>query len=273
MGDLRPNGDGAGPDDGGYYRGGLPDLPPEWGLVVIPDDVSELDQDAEVVRRELRREARQAKLRQVLGIGPQTEQASATTLTLPVVIMALTVLVTLVSFLVVLWQHHAIAPAPVATLTNPPASAAAAGRSGTPASVSDIVLPGPDGRPVRLESLLPAVVLLVDHCDCATLVAQIAADAPVGVAVVPISRIAADLPALVNVRPLVDSAGTQYARLAGISGTTALAPPTTAAAAPITAAALPTAGAILVNRSGAVVSSSPAVGSASVLGDLALLVR
>ncbi len=36
---------------------GLPDLPPEWGRVVIPDDLAALADEAEQVRRELRRAA------------------------------------------------------------------------------------------------------------------------------------------------------------------------------------------------------------------------
>src|SRR3954463_12808252 len=42
------NGNGWPPD-------GLPDLPPEWGTVIIPDDLSELAEESSRVRRELRR--------------------------------------------------------------------------------------------------------------------------------------------------------------------------------------------------------------------------
>src|SRR5262245_51803154 len=42
MGDLRPNNGGdMPPEDGGGARpGDLPDFPPEWGTIVIPDDAS-----------------------------------------------------------------------------------------------------------------------------------------------------------------------------------------------------------------------------------------
>ena len=39
--------DGNSPDD-------LPDLPEEWGVIVIPDDLSELSDDVEAIRAELR---------------------------------------------------------------------------------------------------------------------------------------------------------------------------------------------------------------------------
>src|SRR3954464_9707963 len=44
--------DNGGPPPGG---GGLPDLPPEWGVIIIPDDPSELAPEIDEVRRELRR--------------------------------------------------------------------------------------------------------------------------------------------------------------------------------------------------------------------------
>ena len=44
MGSLRGgDGDGRPPPD----NGGLPDLPPEWGTVVVPDDLAELDREAD----------------------------------------------------------------------------------------------------------------------------------------------------------------------------------------------------------------------------------
>ena len=43
MGSLRGgDGDGRPPPD----NGGLPDLPPEWGTVVVPDDLAELEREA-----------------------------------------------------------------------------------------------------------------------------------------------------------------------------------------------------------------------------------
>ena len=50
----------AGPsDDRGWSPDGgssddLPDLPEEWGVIVIPDDLSELDDEVEAIRAELK---------------------------------------------------------------------------------------------------------------------------------------------------------------------------------------------------------------------------
>ena len=47
MGSLRgDNGGGRAPDGGG-----LPDLPPEWGTIIIPDDAGELSREAAAIRR------------------------------------------------------------------------------------------------------------------------------------------------------------------------------------------------------------------------------
>ena len=63
--------DGNSPDD-------LPDLPEEWGVIVIPDDLSELADEVEVVRAELRQSDRSHRwrllfdrpgLRQLRGLG------------------------------------------------------------------------------------------------------------------------------------------------------------------------------------------------------------
>ena len=54
MGTLRGDNGGGQPPNGG----GLPDLPPEWGVVIIPDDAAELDVEAAQVHRELRWYAR-----------------------------------------------------------------------------------------------------------------------------------------------------------------------------------------------------------------------
>ena len=68
MGDLRPD-NGSPPDDGGGSQSrGLPDLPPEWGTIVIPDDPAELADEAEALRRELRGSARRTRFRKVLGL-------------------------------------------------------------------------------------------------------------------------------------------------------------------------------------------------------------
>ena len=42
----------------GTASNGLPDLPPEWGKIYIPDDAAELDAEAELVRKDLKKEVR-----------------------------------------------------------------------------------------------------------------------------------------------------------------------------------------------------------------------
>ena len=48
-----PSDNGGWPSDGGSPDD-LPDLPEEWGVIVIPDDLSELSDEVEAVRAELR---------------------------------------------------------------------------------------------------------------------------------------------------------------------------------------------------------------------------
>jgi hypothetical protein len=207
MGDLRPD-PGGPPDEGGSRQRGLPDLPPEWGTVIIPDDASELHREAAALRRELRRGPVGTRIRSTLGAptGPAGQQA----LGIPVVIMAVAVLTTLVSLFIVTWGRPAPLPPPPVNAASAPTVAA----TGT-GTLADLVLLDPVGLRVRLSTLLPAVLLLVDGCDCGQLIAATAAAAPTGVRVVPVARTApavADAPD--NVRPLADPDGvlrTQYA--------------------------------------------------------------
>ncbi len=74
MGTLRGDNGGGRPPDGG----GLPDLPPEWGTVVIPDDLTELDDEAAVIRRDFRRQARRNRWRRRFGRPRPTTCATTT---------------------------------------------------------------------------------------------------------------------------------------------------------------------------------------------------
>jgi len=60
MGSASDNG-GDLPHDGGTPDG-LPELPEEWGVIVIPDDLSELADEVRAVRAELRLLNREAGL-------------------------------------------------------------------------------------------------------------------------------------------------------------------------------------------------------------------
>jgi hypothetical protein len=220
MGDLRPD-PGGPPDEGGSQQRGLPDLPPEWGTVIIPNDASELHREAAALRRELRRAPVGTRLRSTLRV--PAGSAAQPSLGIPVVIMAVAVLTTLVSLFIVTWGRPPPVPTPPVNAASAPTIAA----TGT-GSLADLVLLDPVGVRVRLSTLLPAVLLLVDGCDCGPLVAATAAVAPTGVRVVPVARTApavADAPD--NVRPLADPDGvlrTRYAAetVTGPSSATAL---------------------------------------------------
>jgi len=208
MGDLRPDNGGLPPDDGKAH--GLPDLPPEWGTIVIPDDPAELADEADALRRELRGSARRTRLRQALGLSPGQPSA----LGIPVVIMTVAILTTLVSLLVVTWGNAPTGSDPAATGThaNPPAATAPAPDLKTP--FNDLAFTTSAGDRVRVGDIVPTVFLLVDGCACGPLVSSVSGAVPPGVRVVPVTTGA---PAQAgtdptNVLRLVDSAGTLRAR-------------------------------------------------------------
>lgn len=94
----------------GTLGNGLPDLPPEWGEVVIPDDPAELADEAEYIRRELRHEARQhrraswrARWRRRLHLPEQLDDPEHPSLLLPLLVLGIAVLITLLSLLLVAW--------------------------------------------------------------------------------------------------------------------------------------------------------------------------
>jgi hypothetical protein len=181
MGDLQPeNGGGGKPPDDGAYRDGLPDLPPEWGSIVVPDDAAALADEATELRRELRREAWRSRLRSLVGLDPRRPEAPS--LGVPIVIMAVAVITTLLSLFVVTWDQRRSATAPV-------------GPDGalqqTALPLAEVTLPDASGSRVRLGDVLPAMLLLVDDCDCTELINDVAAVAPKPVLVVPVSAEAA----------------------------------------------------------------------------------
>ncbi|MFF5178797.1 hypothetical protein ACFY2Q_12330 [Micromonospora sp. NPDC000316] len=180
----KPDAEGNGPSDG------LPDLPPEWGRVVVPDDASALAAEAARVRRELRRAAGQ--------------HADHRALALPLLVLLVAVLTTLAGLLAVTWPR-------ANRSTDRPAPTPFA----PPPMVTGRALPALDlvdaaQAPVPLRGLLPAMIILVDGCPCPERVAQAAAAAPAGVAVITVAggrTVAATPPAGGNVRALADPAG------------------------------------------------------------------
>lgn len=94
----------------GTASNGLPDLPPEWGKVYIPDDAAELDAEAELVRKDLRKEAKQlrrkvwrARWRRRLGLPPHIDNPDEPSLWLPMLVLGIALLITMLSLLLIAW--------------------------------------------------------------------------------------------------------------------------------------------------------------------------
>jgi hypothetical protein len=195
----------SGGDGGGWPPDELPELPPEWGPIVIPDDASELAQEATRVRRELRRKARRQRWRRRLHLPPPKSgyDEEPTTLGVPLLVISIAVIATLTSLFAITWPTRqqppdlrptAVASTPVAG--TPGGTSVPAGGTGVPSNpsnqpnpgmsaptstdtphalrVPDVPLIDPSGATLLLRGTLPAVVLLVDGCDCSQLVAATA---------------------------------------------------------------------------------------------------
>jgi len=239
MGDLRPNNGGdTPPDDGGGARpGDLPDFPPEWGTIVIPDDASELNQEAIAIRRELRRRSRRDRFRTAFGLGPIGRDTPS--LGVPVIIMAVAVITTLLSLFVVTWDRKPNSP-----LQGPGGTA-----STTLTALTDTVLADASGTRVRLGGLLPAVLLLTGDCDCAALIAAIAAVAPAAVTIVPIGHNApCPVATAPNIRCLADPDATVTSRYATAPTLSPAIPPIVTAS--VTTAAPPAVTAVVMDATG-----------------------
>jgi hypothetical protein len=154
MGSLGNNGGGWPPDGG--MPDDLPELPAEWEIVV-PDDASELAEEAAVVRAELR-----AGRRDEEDAYPGRNATGG--LRAPLLIMAVAVMVTLASLFTAAW------PGP----PRPPAGSEGTGGPTQARGLPALDLIADTGEVVPLRGQLPAVILLVDGCDCARLVADIA---------------------------------------------------------------------------------------------------
>lgn len=171
MGIRGDNGGGTSPD------GGVPDLPPEWGDIVIPDDISALADETAVVRAELQRRqpgTRRQRFTALAGIHALS-RLGRTGLRLPLLVLLLAVLITLVSVSASTWSGPA---RPAATPRTPYSDPDR--RSTLPA----LELVGAEGQTVPLRGRMPAVILLIDGCDCGRLVADTAAAVRADIAVI-----------------------------------------------------------------------------------------
>jgi hypothetical protein len=148
-GDEQPPG-GGGPFDGDSF------VPPEWGPVVIPDDVSALSDESDAIRKEFRREARRYRWRRRLRLTAPGKRESAS-LAVPLAIMAIAVVATLISLFAVVWPGGYPDGSPNAdgVTTN-----------ARPLPLPDLKLRDTDGLAVPIRELAPAVIVLVDGCDC-----------------------------------------------------------------------------------------------------------
>ncbi|SCL20896.1 hypothetical protein GA0070616_2133 [Micromonospora nigra] len=166
----------------------LPDLPPEWGRVVVPDDAAALAAEAAQVRRELRGAARGRTRRPALAY--------------PALVIVVALLTTIGGLLVATWPRTGRSTGLTTTTPDP----TPAGLAGRPLPALDLVDAGQ--APVPLRGLLPAVVLLVDGCPCPDRVVEAAAAAPPGVTVVTVSGGRTPTgPPPPGVRALADPAG------------------------------------------------------------------
>jgi hypothetical protein len=178
MGTLRGDDGGGRPSEGG----GVPDLPPEWGTIVIPDDAAELDREATRVRRELRRTARRSRWRRRLGLHSGSDGGSPS-LGLPLLIMSIAVVATLTSLFALAWPSR-----------NTTSTDRSRSTQTHPSTLPDVTLHDASGAPVRLRDTLPAVILLVDGCVCDKLVADTVASTPAQITVLAVARTAPVLP-------------------------------------------------------------------------------
>lgn len=143
-----------------------PALPPEWGEIIIPDDPAELAAEAEQIRWELAQEKidrpwwERFRMR---GL-PETEPAVG----VPLLIMSVAVLLTLISLCAMAWSGSSVPERP----------------QPHPSPMPPVTLTDSGGHAVTLATLAPAVILLVEECDCATLTAETVAAAPPGVTVI-----------------------------------------------------------------------------------------
>lgn len=174
------NNGGSSPDD-------LPDLPEEWGVIVIPDDLSELDDEVRAIRAELHiaeHPTRWHLFMQRRGLRV-VHRVITTLVRAPVLIVMLAILITVASLFASAWPGPARQPAASRTSGSGPTT------ENTLRTLPALELLGADGRPVSLTADLPAVIMLIDDCQCNQLVSDTIQAVPPKVSVITISTTAA----------------------------------------------------------------------------------
>jgi hypothetical protein len=174
--------DNGGMPPGGGHPDDLPDFPEEWGVIVIPDDLSELADEVEAVRAELhtgpplthwQRVVRRPTVRRL-------RKAGALLVCTPALIVSMAILVTVASLFASAWP-------------GPPRQPATQRTSGTTETHTDTLpaldLLDTDGEAVPIRGRLPAVLLLTEGCDCAELISGTVAAARPGITVLAITSI------------------------------------------------------------------------------------
>jgi hypothetical protein len=223
MGSLSDNG-GSWPPDGGVPDG-LPDLPPEWGDIIIPDDLSSLSAEVAAVRAELHLDSDQTGWQRFSRrIGLRGRRPGAVGLRGPALIIAMAVLVTLASLWASAWPGPARAP--IAHRTS----------SSDTRTLPALELIGADGQTVPLRGQLPAVILLIDGCECSQLIADAAAAVRSDIAVVTVVSGTGNTPNVATAGPVqplgaVPTSGSAVATQTVVPSTGPV-PPTGAAPAP-----------------------------------------
>jgi hypothetical protein len=195
---------GGGDPANGPPDGALPGLPPAWGSVVIPDDLTALADEVALVRAELRGEARRRRRRRWTRRFIRTDRYGRPAVRLPALLLILAVLATLTGLFTLGYGGGRRGGAAVPV--GPGATQDAPAR---PREVPALDLLDTRGQAVSLRSLLPAVILLTDGCACDALVTDTATAAPSGVNVIVVRRTATPPPTAAGPRvtALADPAG------------------------------------------------------------------
>lgn len=184
------NGDNVPPDGDRPPDPDLPELPPEWGDIEIPDDASELADEADQIRQELAREQRDPQQRQpgesLPGPRPtgglRGSTGAESSIGVPLLIMSVAVMITLVSLFAMTWSGSArILPDSAGT--------------DRPDQLPPLSLADHTGRQISLAAQAPMAMMLVEGCACDDLLAATVAAAPTGVSVIAIDRSPPDQPA------------------------------------------------------------------------------